>query len=47
MIGVSGNCKGISLAWKEGTVLTLIGVFVTEDYLKEKIVDIDRFGVIK
>ena len=44
MIGVSGNCKGISLTWKEGTVLALIGGFVTEDYLKEKIVELLKEG---
>ena len=44
VIGVSGNCKGISLTWKEGTVLALIGGFVTEDYLKEKIVELLKEG---
>ena len=44
VIGVSGNCKGISLTWKEGSVLALIGGFVTEDYLKEKIVELLKEG---
>ena len=44
IIGVSGNCKGISLTWRDNTVLALVGGFVTEDYLKEKITELLKEG---
>ena len=36
--------KGISLTWRDNTVLALVGGFVTEDYLKEKITEL---GIIQ
>ena len=44
IIGVSGNCKGLSLTWRDNTVLALVGGFVTEDYLKEKITELLKEG---
>ena len=41
---MSGNCKGLSLTWRDNTVLALVGGFVTEDYLKEKITELLKEG---
>lgn len=46
VIGRSGDCRGISVTWKEGTVLLLTGGLLTEDQLKDSVLALLEKGVI-
>ncbi|MDD7208727.1 MAG: DNA polymerase I [Lachnospiraceae bacterium] len=45
IIGTAENLKGISLTGEKGTVLLLIGGFITKDYLRDKIMEMLQKGV--
>ena len=44
VIGRSGDCRGVSLSYREETVLLLTGGMLTEDQLKESLLDLLEKG---